>query len=467
MGDEIYLLTGTDEHGQKCEKSAKSKGVTPRELADQMVQNYKVLWSQLGISYSRFIRTTDEDHVRNVQNLFQKLIDSGDIYKASYEGMYSISEEAFVPPAQLKELESQGLASDLVHLKEETYFFKLSSYQKRLLEYYDSEPQFVFPESRFNEVKSFVRAGLQDLSLSRTSVKWGIPVLNDPEHVVYVWFDALLNYLSGSNSNFPPNLQIVGKDILRFHAIYWPAFLMALDLPLPRQILAHGWWLMHDSKMSKSKGNIVTPDQLLTYGPEPLRYFFMRDMQVGNDRTFSYDSFIDRLNADLANGLGNLLSRTLTMIQKYLDSSLPQPRLPIKDPETSKFHQLAKDKLQETLEAIQKNNIHSALEAWWQLLKLADLFISEKKPWVLSKDEKNALEVNDCLYTLVQTLRTTAVLLYPVMPEMSLSMLRQIGYSDPLQQIKLINLHLDAPLPQRLSTFRPLFQRIEKPQESL
>ena len=323
-GEQVYFLTGTDEHGQKVEKAAAARGISPKQLADEVVANYTELWKQMGMTHFRFIRTTDADHKAQVQRLFTRLLEKGDIYKATYKGLYSVSDEAYVTEVQAKELQAQGLAHQLVELEEETYFFRLSAYQDRLLAYYEAHPDFVQPEFRFNEVKRFVEGGLQDLSISRTSITWGIPVPGDEKHVIYVWFDALLNYLSACPVNsWPPDLQLVGKDILRFHAVYWPAFLMAAGLFQPQTILAHGWWLMGEDKMSKSKGNVVRPDTLLRFGNDALRFYFMRDMQVGHDRSFSFEGFMDRLNADLANGLGNLASRTLSMIQRYRGGVVP------------------------------------------------------------------------------------------------------------------------------------------------
>ncbi|MBL0209912.1 MAG: methionine--tRNA ligase [Holophagaceae bacterium] len=290
MGEDVAFLTGTDEHGQKVEKAAAARGITPKALADEVVANYTELWKRMDMTHFRFIRTTDADHRKVVQERFQQLLDSGDIYKSTYKGLYSVSDEAFVTEMQAKELQAQGLAHQLVELEEETYNFKLSKYEKPLLEYFAAHPEFVQPDFRFNEVKRFVEGGLQDLSISRTSIQWGIPVPGDGKHVVYVWFDALLNYLTGApDGAWPPDLQLVGKDILRFHAVYWPAFLMAMGLELPKTILAHGWWLMGEDKMSKSKGNVVRPDTLLKFGNDALRFYFLRDMQIGHDRGFSFE----------------------------------------------------------------------------------------------------------------------------------------------------------------------------------
>ncbi|HJU84202.1 MAG TPA: methionine--tRNA ligase, partial [Holophagaceae bacterium] len=271
MGEKVYFLTGTDEHGQKVEKAATARGIAPKALADEVVANYTELWKRMDMTHFRFIRTTDEDHRKVVQARFKQLLETGDIYRATYKGLYSVSDEAFVTETQAKELQAQGLAHQLIELEEETYFFNLSKYEKPLLDFYAKHPDFVQPDFRFNEVKRFVEGGLQDLSISRTTINWGIPVPGDEKHVVYVWFDALLNYLTGAPEGaWPPDLQIVGKDILRFHAVYWPAFLMAMGLELPKTILAHGWWLMGNDKMSKSKGNVVRPDTLLKFGNDAL-----------------------------------------------------------------------------------------------------------------------------------------------------------------------------------------------------
>ncbi|MBK8726636.1 MAG: methionine--tRNA ligase [Holophagaceae bacterium] len=326
LGEEVFFLTGTDEHGQKVEKAAAARGITPKALADEVVTNYYDVFQRMGFTHDRFIRTTDADHREVVQARFRQLLESGDIYKATYKGLYSVSDEAFVTETQAKELQAQGLAHQLVELEEETYNFRLSKYEKPLLDFFAAHPDFVQPEFRFNEVKRFVEGGLQDLSISRTSITWGIPVPGDDKHVVYVWFDALLNYLTGATEGvWPPDLQIVGKDILRFHAVYWPAFLMAMGLELPKTILAHGWWLMGQDKMSKSKGNIVRPDTLLRFGNDGMRFFFMRDMQIGHDREFSFEALMDRLNADLANGLGNLASRSISMLQHYRNGTWCPP----------------------------------------------------------------------------------------------------------------------------------------------
>ncbi|HEX7552982.1 MAG TPA: methionine--tRNA ligase, partial [Geothrix sp.] len=379
-GEQVYFLTGTDEHGQKVEKAAAARGIPPKQLADEVVANYTDLWQRMGMTHFRFIRTTDADHKAQVQRLFQRLLDKGDIYKATYKGLYSVSDEAYVTEMQAKELQAQGLAHQLVELEEETYFFRLSAYQDRLLKYFEEHPDFVQPEFRFNEVKRFVEGGLQDLSISRTSISWGIPVPGDEKHVVYVWFDALLNYLTACPvGSWPPDLHIVGKDILRFHAVYWPAFLMAAGMFQPETILAHGWWLMGEDKMSKSKGNVVRPDTLLRFGNDALRFYFMRDMQVGHDRSFSFEGFMDRLNADLANGLGNLASRTLSMIQRYRKGIVPLPTV-FDESDTAVAQQLLAV-FPEYLEKARANDFHAALEALWTYLRALDGYIVKAEPW--------------------------------------------------------------------------------------
>ena len=464
LGEEVRFLTGTDEHGQKVEKAAAARGIAPKALADEVVANYTDLWARMGMTHDRFIRTTDADHRATVQGWFEKLLATGDIYKATYKGLYSVSDEAYVTETQAKELQAQGLAHQLIELEEETYFFKLSAYQDRLLKLYADHPEFVQPDFRFNEVKRFVEGGLQDLSISRTSITWGIPVPGDAKHVVYVWFDALLNYLTGAEAAWPPDLQLVGKDILRFHAVYWPAFLLAMGLELPKTILAHGWWLMGEDKMSKSKGNVVRPDTLLRFGNDALRFFFLRDMQVGHDRGFSFEGFMDRLNADLANGLGNLASRTLSMIQRYRDGRIPA--LPAaRDGATRAKEDLGRAVCLQFPESARLNHFNGALDLLWDYLRGLDGYIVEKQPWVLAKDPAKAEELDAVLHLLWQALRMTAILVAPVMPALAQDLWSQLGMAGEVAAQRIDRITWDAPVPERIGTLQPLFQRIDKEKE--
>jgi methionyl-tRNA synthetase len=480
MGETVYFLTGTDEHGQKVEKAATARGIAPKALAGEVVANYTDLWKRMDMTHFRFIRTTDEDHRKVVQERFKQLLETGDIYKATYKGLYSVSDEAFVTETQAKELQAQGLAHQLIELEEETYFFRLSKYEKPLLEWYAAHPGFVQPDFRFNEVKRFVEGGLQDLSISRTTINWGIQVPGDEKHVVYVWFDALLNYLTGApDGTWPPDLQIVGKDILRFHAVYWPAFLMAMGLELPKTILAHGWWLMGNDKMSKSKGNVVRPDTLLKFGNDALRFYFLRDMRVGYDRDFSYDGFVDRLNADLANGLGNLSSRTLSMIQKYRGGRVPQPVAPLAEPLRPVLaSEGPNDKAASHKSYIElcryymatNGNFNDALSVWFSLLGSLDSLIVKEQPWVLAKnelaDEEAGKRLDALLEHLWRSLRATAVLLSPVMPDLAQSLWAQLGLSGMVANERIDQLKWDdGEVPDKIGEISPLFARIDKEKE--
>jgi methionyl-tRNA synthetase len=464
LGEDVRFLTGTDEHGQKVEKAAAARGIAPKALADEVVANYTELWARMGMTHDRFIRTTDVDHRATVQGWFEKLLATGDIYKATYKGLYSVSDEAYVTETQAKELQAQGLAHQLIELEEETYFFRLSKYEKPLLDFYAAHPEFVQPEFRFNEVKRFVEGGLQDLSISRTSITWGIPVPGDEKHVVYVWFDALLNYLTGQGGAWPADLQLVGKDILRFHAVYWPAFLMAMELELPKTILAHGWWLMGEDKMSKSKGNVVRPDTLLRFGNDALRFFFLRDMQVGHDRGFSFEGFMDRLNADLANGLGNLASRSISMIQRYRDGRIPaQPAS--RDGATRAKEDLGRAAGLQFPESARRNDFNGALDLLWDYLRGLDGYIVEKQPWVLAKDPAKAEELDAVLHLLWQALRMTAILVAPVMPVLAQDLWSQLGMTGQVAAQRIDQDAWAAPVPERVGTLQPLFQRIDKEKE--
>ncbi len=432
-GYEVFFLTGTDEHGQKIEKAAKAKGISPKELADSVVVNFKKLWERFNISYDHFIRTTDDYHERVVQEIFQRLYEKGDIYLGEYEGWYCTPCESFWSKSQLIEGKCcPDCGRPVERLKEKSYFFRLSTYQDKLLKFYEDNPDFVMPEFRMNEVKAFVKQGLEDISISRTTFRWGIPVPFDNEHVIYVWFDALFNYVSGIGYStdqekfekfWPADLHIIGKDILRFHAIYWPAFLMAAGVEPPKRVFAHGWWTVEGRKMSKSLRNVVDPNRLIdAYGADAVRYFLMREVPFGLDGDFSHKALAHRINGDLANDLGNLLYRVLTMTIKYSDGVVPEPT----EDRDRELENLCKKMIEDVDRYLDKQAFNRALESIWEVIRAANKYVDVKAPWSLYKENKRE-ELGNVLYNLLETLRLVAVLLYPFMPVKMDEMLSQLG----------------------------------------
>jgi methionyl-tRNA synthetase len=430
-GYDVFFLTGTDEHGQKIEKAAAEKGLTPKELADKVVVRIKDLWQALNISNDYFIRTTEPFHEKGVQKIFKQLLDKGDIYKGTYQGWYCVGEENFladdVPLVEggLKICPDCGRKATIV--EESTYFFRLSAYTKPLLDFYESHPSFVRPQSRMNEVVSFVRMGLKDLSITRTTVKWGIPVPGDPAHTIYVWFDALHNYLTGIGYDWnlelyrkfwPATIHLIGKDILRFHAIFWPAFLMAAEFPLPQCVFGHGWWLKDETKMSKSKGNVLDPHVVIkAFGPDSLRYFLLREIPIGQDGNFSHEGFIHRVNSDLANDLGNLVHRTLTMIQSYFQGTLEEiGQEQAEDRKVGADFDELKAKASGLYETAA---INKALEEIWVYINAVNKYLADHEPWKLAKDPGRRQRLGRILYQTAAAIRGISYLLFPVMPESS------------------------------------------------
>ena len=439
-GEDTYMLTGTDEHGQKIQGIAEKNGKEPKEYVDEMAEQAKELWAKMGVQYDDFIQTTEERHTKIVQKIFDRFMEQGDIYKGEYEGWYCVPCETYFTETQLVDGKCPDCGREVKLMKEEAYFFNMKKYVDKLVKYYDEHPDFIKPAFRKNEmINNFIKPGLEDLCVTRTSFDWGIKVLKDPKHVIYVWVDALTNYLTalGYMSDddtlfkkyWPADLQIVGKDIARFHLIYWPIFLMALDLPLPKTILVHNWIMMKDGKMSKSKGNVIYPETLIDrYGLDPTRYFLLREMPVNQDGIFSPEAFVERYNFDLCNDLSNLLNRTVSMVNKYFEGKVPEyngtPNAVDKE-----LEDYATEKIKKFEEKLNDYEIANALQEIWDLIARTNKYIDETMPWALAKEEKNE-ELKSAMYHLIENLRKIAILIKPFMTDTANNMLKQIGITD-------------------------------------
>ena len=458
--DPVVITTGSDEHGQNVERAAQKAGKPPREYTTVIAEEFRAQWQRLGLDVDRFMRTSDPRHHKVVRDLFERCLKNGYVYKGSYTGQYCFYDNLYVSDAKPGDpCPDCGRPTETV--TEENYFFKLSAFEERLLDLYEREPLFIQPEIRRNEVISFVRQGLNDLSITRTSIKWGIPVPNEPAHVFYVWFDALTTYMSAVDGGnlWPADLHLIGKEIVRFHAVYWPAFLMAAELPLPKRIFAHGWLLFQEEKMSKSRGNIVRPNPIQdVVGVDPLRYFLMREIVFGQDGNFSYDALLGRYNSDLANGLGNLVSRTLTMIRQYREGVVP------KSAGDSIIAGQAKDTIASAVAAFDNFEFNRGLEAIWVLLSAVDKFIVERAPWMLVKkgDAESQAKLDATLYTAAEVLRIVSVLLWPVIPGSIEKIWRQLGMSEPVASMRLDQLAWgQLAAGQKIGEVGAVFPRIE------
>ncbi|WP_455129777.1 methionine--tRNA ligase [Pseudoramibacter alactolyticus] len=471
QGYDAYMLTGSDEHGQKIQKIAEEKGMTPKAYVDGTVAKIKELWKLMNIDYSQFIRTTDADNVKSVQKIFKRLYDQGDIYKGRYEGWYCTPDEAFWTDTQVVDGKCPDCGRPVERASEEAYFFRMSKYADRLLDYIESHPGFIQPEARQKEmINNFIKPGLQDLCVSRTSFDWGIPVEFDPGHVVYVWIDALSNYITAlgylndkpqlMDRYWPADLHLVGKDIIRFHTIYWPIMLMALDLPLPKTIYGHGWILLKGGKMSKSVGNVVDPVKLIQkYGVDPLRYHVLKEMKYGADGSYSEDLLIGNINADLANDLGNLLSRTVAMTVKYFGGVIPETRLA--GDHDADLKQTAEAAVKNYAAWMDKFDFSRALESVWQLIGRANKYIDETEPWVLGKDAGQRDRLAAVLYNLTESLRIVAVLIAAAMPDTSAKMIAQLKVPAALATWDSIQSFGGYPFGIEVARCEPLYPRID------
>ena len=474
LGNDTYFLTGTDEHGQKIERAAAAAGCTPQEYADKISGEFRALWKRMGLTNNDFIRTTEERHKLGVQALFRKLRDNGFIYKGSYTGQYCVSDEMYVDVAPGAPCPECGRITETV--QEENYFFKLSAFQEPLLKLYTEQPEWIRPETRRNEVMAFVRGGLKDLSISRSTFSWGIPVPDDPKHVIYVWLDALANYITalgyGSPDTvkydkfWPADVQMIGKEIVRFHCVYWPAFLMAAGLPLPKGIMAHGWLLFEENKMSKTRGNIVRAETILdVLGQDALRYFLLREIVFGADGSFSFDALVQRYNSDLANGLGNLASRTLTMITRYFKGEVPYPsHTAAHKPADDMIAERAKKTIVDYNAYFEQMQFAKALESAWGLVAAVDKYIVENEPWALGEkqDEDSRARLATILYTSAEALRVVTALAHPVIPESTAKIWAQLGLGDVtklvLTELQWGQLHLGT----KLGEVQGVFPRADK-----
>ena len=464
-GFDVYFQTGTDEHGEKIELKAKEAGITPKEYVDNIASQIKNIWDIMNTSYDRFVRTTDPKHEREVQKIFKKMYDKGDIYLGKYEGLYCTPCESFFTESQLVDGKCPDCGREVHKASEEAYFFKLSKYQDRLIEYYNTHPDFIKPDSRKNEmINNFIKPGLQDLCVSRTSFTWGIPVDFDPKHVIYVWLDALTNYITNIGYDvdnpsdefkkyWPADLHLIGKDIVRFHSIYWPCFLMSLDIPLPKQIFGHPWLLFGNDKMSKSKGNILYADDLVKeYGVDAVRYYVLHEIPYANDGNLTNELLVERINSDLANVLGNLVNRTVAMGNKYFEGKVINPSVSddVDNVLISMINELDKrvEVKMDTLE------VGAALDEIFDLLRRSNKYIDETMPWVLAKDPNNSDRLQTVLYNLLESIRVSANLIRPFLPETADKILEQIGNTDDSLKFNPSNTY-------NLGVATPLFKRID------
>jgi methionyl-tRNA synthetase len=466
-GYDVFFMTGTDEHGLKIQQTADRNGTTPKAFVDEMAAKFRAMADRLDCSYDRFIRTTDADHLPSTQELWRRMQERGDIYLSKYSGWYSVRDEAYYDESELtKQPDGTWRAptgTPVEWIEEESYFFRLSAYQDRLLEHYAANPDFISPETRRNEITSFVRSGLQDLSISRTTFNWGLPVPGDPKHVMYVWIDALNNYVTGcgfpDESNprwkyWPADVHIIGKDIVRFHTVYWPAFLMSADLPLPKRVFGHGFLFNKGEKMSKSVGNVIDPFDLAdTYGVDQLRYFFMREVPFGQDGNYSHEAIVNRINADLANDLGNLAQRSLSMIAKNCEASVPQP---------GEFSQADQDMLRQADALPEKARgamkdfaVHTALSEIWAVVAEANRYFASQEPWVLRKSDP--ARMNTVLYVTAEVLRAVGILAQPFVPNAAAKLLDLLAISPENRTMAAIGpeqrLTAGAALPQPAPIF--------------